>query len=99
MRKKTDVLLVWFSFSFGAFLSLFLMHYLFGGRIYTDYDWRFLAPGYRLFGWYRSPILMTLSMFAAILFETVVFGGIIYASLRLFIWISNLVIRAASHFR
>lgn len=99
MNKKTDIALMRFSFGFGALLSLVLMHYLFGERIYSDYDWKFLAPGHGYFPVYTSPYLYAASFLIITIFETFVFGGIIYASLRVTAWLLSIVVPPGSSSR
>jgi hypothetical protein len=85
MKRRTDFLLICASFILGAWLSIDLRRFLFGGRVYSDWEWRFLRPGdYIPFpfptaygpGWWINTI-----------FETIVFGGIIYFVVRGVIWL------------
>jgi hypothetical protein len=80
MRTKTDITLACASFTLGALLSIRLMRTLFGGQIYMDERLAFLAPGWYLLRGIRDSIVVTV-------FETVVFGGIIYFAARVMAWL------------
>ncbi|MBV9959517.1 MAG: hypothetical protein JO360_13915 [Acidobacteria bacterium] len=84
MKRRTDIILACASFAFGALLSIRLMHFLFGGRIYMYESFAYLTPGWHLFepvcGNPFGDLLVTT-------FDTVVFGGVIYFAARVMLWL------------
>jgi hypothetical protein len=87
MNKRNEVKLVCLSLLVGAFLSGFLLRFLFGTSIYTEPGWQILAPSANVFG--PGSRANYLDRAIATAFDTVVFAAVIYTAVYPVMWCSR----------
>jgi len=73
----------------GGFLLTRLFPFLFGSQIYDSRGWQLLAPSSLLFG-----MVTAIERFFAICINTIVFGGVIFATWLLLRWAIHHVSRS-----